>query len=478
MLNYLLPNIWRTNNKVKCYLSSSEADNDCIKELASQLDSKFYSFVFNDQQPDIKNSVILIAYVTAEYLKCKRALDEFNQAMDHNMKIFCLLHPDIEITALTVQGSQTDAAKHVLNDILAMKAFHNMKLAHGSYLYGKWSEDVVSTINKRIAEIINEQLNKTEMTLNLPSIEDFNTLTIVPNNKVKDPMLNYRSTIIDDNLIAIISQDIKSSRYYICLYNSDTTLKTKEIDAQSLCIEAPSLITTNKSSQVLITDDANGKLLIFDKNFKALTNNDACLQGSSDMTVDEDTNDIYLVKYDGNPHLRVISNHSTKRHQYNMNDFRPRFIKVANNQIYIVNACSLRFESEKRIPHFGESSIYIFDKNSYDEPKFKINFNDHQMCQPWTLIIDNNLNIYTTVFKMTEKKSRYLCKLNKERCVEECLPLDRNLLANDIFYLKKRFLVIEESEINVYSTLKTENLFEEDLDKENVLVYTLNDYIC
>ena len=93
---------------------------------------------------------------------------------------------------------------------------------------------------------------------------------------------------------------------------------------------------------------------------------------------------------------------------------------MANNQIFIVNLCSLRVDQDSRElfeTTLGESYIYVLDKNPL-RLKNLIDLKNYAMYQPWNLIIDKNSNIYTTVSQLDGKKfiskERYLCKFNKE----------------------------------------------------------------
>jgi hypothetical protein len=60
-----------------------------------------------------------------------------------------------------------------------------------------------------------------------------------------------------------------------------------------------------------------------------------------------------------------------------------------------------------------------------------IDFNMYGFFQAWSLIVDHNLNIYTTLYQKNEKiflsAERYLCKIAKNGDFEEYKPL-----ANEI----------------------------------------------
>jgi hypothetical protein len=66
--------------------------------------------------------------------------------------------------------------------------------------------------------------------------------------------------------------------------------------------------------------------------------------------------------------------------------FKPRFIRVLKNRIFILNACSIRVNQETRElieTTFGESIIYVLDKAT-KEIKLKIDLNTFaQVKQRW-----------------------------------------------------------------------------------------------
>jgi hypothetical protein len=185
------------------------------------------------------------------------------------------------------------------------------------------------------------------------------------------------------------------------------------------------------------------------------------------MTVDEDTNDIYFVKCVGisdikffdynNERMKALDWKSSK--QLKIDDsFKPRFIRVLNNQIFIVNASSIQIDFEKRIlkdtPSFGESYIYILDKNPF---KFKllIDLRRYAFSQPWNLIVDKDLNIYTTVYQINERKyienKRYLCKFNKSGDLTDSVPLEHTYLSNDMIFVEDKIIFFKENEMIVYT---------------------------
>ena len=216
---------------------------------------------------------------------------------------------------------------------------------------------------------------------------------------------------------------------------------------------------------MIILEDYSGCLVFFDKNLNYISRFDAKLNDYNDMTVDEDTNDIYLVKCVGKSDIKVIDYETKKGKPLNwlnsmpLNDetFKPRFIRVANNQIFIVNLSSPKIDQNSRElieTTFGESYIYILDKNPFNL-KHLIDLKKYTLYQPWNLIVDKNSNIYTTVSQMNDKKyisnERFLCKFNKNGDPLDSMPLKHTYLSNDIIFLDDKLLFFNENNMILYA---------------------------
>ena len=134
----------------------------------------------------------------------------------------------------------------------------------------------------------------------------------------------------------------------------------------------------------------------------------------------------------------------------------PKSIKVFQDKIFIINACSLEIDQDKgKIidKKFGESSIWILDKKSFS---VLLNLNLYRASiQPWSIIVDNKSNIYTTLFKVNEnkciEKERYLCKINEKGNFLSEQKLMTKYLQNDMFYSNHMFYMINEKSIIKYS---------------------------
>jgi hypothetical protein len=270
----------------------------------------------------------------------------------------------------------------------------------------------------------------------------------------------------NNNQFAIIGFDRDKSSYRIYLLDSNSII-TANYDAKKLKLVEPSLITINSKSTVLIFDNHNGKIKAFRIVKQSLTAKGSIntnLKDYNDMTVDEDTQDIFLVKCIGNESvIKVIRENGVVNYRLpdellKSDKFKPRFIRVLKNRIFILNACSIRVDQETRElieTTFGESIIYVLDKAT-KEIKLKIDFNTYGLCQPWTLLVDENLNMYTTVSTIDINQiipnERYLCKLNSGGdIVEDSKEIKTTNLTNDILILDNSLIIINENDILGFS---------------------------
>jgi aminoglycoside phosphotransferase family enzyme len=77
------------------------------------------------------------------------------------------------------------------------------------------------------------------------------------------------------------------------------------------------------------------------------------------------------------------------------------------------------------------------------------------MCEPWGLIVDKDLNIYTSVSQIVEKrfirKERYLCKLNSSGDMIDCIKLHDDIYPRDLLLVNNSLILFDESSIFTYS---------------------------
>ena len=181
------------------------------------------------------------------------------------------------------------------------------------------------------------------------------------------------------------------------------------------------------------------------------------------MAIDEDTDTvIYLVKCVGESSFKIIDYKNKIEKPFErtnieqLKGFKPRFIRVVNNQIFIINLCCALIDQNNRervVDEFGGSLIYIFDKNLF-KLKMKIDLEKYTMYQPWNLIVDKDSNIYTTVSEIKEKKfiskERFLCKFDKNGNQLVVIPLKHTFLSNDMIFTEDKLVFFKENEIVFY----------------------------
>jgi hypothetical protein len=300
-----------------------------------------------------------------------------------------------------------------------------------------------------------------ESALNRPSLPDFQFLNFIDKIKIESSLLLFRSTLINPTKLAIIVFEILSKKYFVDIYDLNDSRLSRRLD----CIKNPSLITTNSNSEILITDNSNGCLYIYDTNFLNMHSQlKLDLQNFNDICFDDQKNHVYFVKCVGRYEIKIyfinenIINTMEKSWFYT-NPFKPRSIRVIQDKLIILNACSLRIDQDNGAiieKTYGDSLIYILNKETFEIQKI-IDFNN-KYVQPWSLIIDNKSNIYTTVNKIDKNRTsveseRYLCKLNENGIIldDDVHKINTKYLQNDLFYSNNAFYFITENSINKYS---------------------------
>jgi hypothetical protein len=432
----------------------------------------------------IITSRLFIAIVNVEYLKSEIAIEEFEHAFDDHRPIFCILSSFFskldEKRCLEVFDGKIEIAMRYIE---LFKNLENFDLPPNSLQKQPWESELMTEICEKIEAFIkfNPLIKDSNLSPNVPpsiNIKDLKDKDFKNRDNWKKDLLLLRGTVVinqkemnnNNNQFAIIGFDRAKSSYRIYLLDSNSSI-TANFDAEKLKLVKPSLITMNNKSTVLIFDNYNGKIKAFRIVKRSLTSKGSIntnLKDYNDMTVDEDTQDIFLVKcIDNESVIRVIKEDDVEKKVliYRLPDelvksdkFKPRFIRVLKNRIFILNACSIRINQETRElieTTFGESFIYVLDKAS-KEIKFKIDFTKFAFCQPWTLLVDENLNMYTTVSTIDTTQiisnKRYLCKLNRGGdIVEELKEIKTTNLSNDILILDNSFIIINENDILGFS---------------------------
>jgi hypothetical protein len=439
--------------------------------------------LYSKNVESISASCLFIAIVNVEYLNCCAAMQEFDIALDNHRPIFCIFSSFFsKLDEERCLEAFDDKNEIAMVYIELFKNLENFYLPLNSSLQQPWQSTLMTQICERIETFIkfNPLIKDSNLSPNVPpsiNIKDLKAKDFRNRDNWKKDLYLLRGTVVinqkemnNNNQFAIIGFDRDKSSYRIYLLDSNSII-TANYDAKKLKLVEPSLITINSKSTVLIFDNHNGKIKAFRIVKRSLTPKgsiDTKLKDFNDMTVDEDTQDIFLVKCIGNESvIKVIKEDDVEKKvvNYRLPDellksdkFKPRFIRVLKNRIFILNACSIRVDQETREvmdTTFGESIIYVLDKAT-KEIKLKIDFNTYGLCQPWTLLVDENLNMYTTVSTIDINQiipnERYLCKLNSGGdIVEDSKEIKTTNLTNDILILDNSFIIINENDILGFS---------------------------
>lgn len=419
---------------------------------------------------------IFVSFVTYEYFK-SNALNEFDYSFDHKKKIMFLFDKNIE----NIQSESFEM----------MKAFDSHCWIDENDKRN-WSIPTIRTLINKMNEIIereekeqnnakqiskdNNNNNKTDKSdqskndntkfeIAINSL-DINKLEFLKNKKIACDL--GRSVVLDDNRIAFIAMT-KSNVYKILIFDSNVDHKQSLDTIGALNIKEPKLIACNSNSEIIILDGKTGNLHIFDKSF----GKPSCIPGDfgsyNDMAVDMDTNDIYLVRCVNERDIKVVDykqfapkkDVAWKNGGIELKSFYPRTIKILNNRIYIVNVCSFKMDVETRQFEeikFGASYILILDKQKFHVIN-KVDLREYSLLQPWSLIVDKNMNIYTTAYEFNESekkisKKRVLCKINPHRLERvDIFNLNSHFLANDMFFLNNRLILYKEDLIDIYQLM-------------------------
>ena len=441
-----------------------------LKDLTGKLIQ--YSIKYREQDSNfyklkIKNANLFISIVTNKYFQSKLSLEEFEHALDSNKMILCLISSQI-LELENKEDDDGDANRDIRRYYLqTMRQFETLVVPADSMAYSifrKIPNDLIQIINERIENLI--QNDQVQVVQNIDS-------KLVPSFPIRDLKIKkefdklnadamiIKGLVISKNEILVIIREDRN--YRILLFDSNIVL-SKVIESKDLNLFEPTLMTINNKSIIFIFDNSNSKISSFDNKMNKIAVLDTKLKDYNDMTVDEDTNDIYLVQCINRPRIEIINRLGKRIQTLNLpvemvssEAFKPRFIRVLKNQIFILNVCSIHVNQKTRViieTAFGDSIIYILDKLS-KEIKLKIDLNLYGLCQPWGLIVDGDLNIYTTVSQVDEKifiqKERYLCKLNRSGDLHDCIKLHDEIYPRDLLFLNNSLIFFEETSIISYA---------------------------
>ena len=424
------------------------------------------------QVTSIESSNLFIAIVTTKYFESKAALDELEIALDAHKTILCLISPRVAEFSPDNLRETDQNTEEIAYYIELMKTLENIKMSSG---FVKCLNDPMAM--KEICDKANNLLQKSEaliennkFTPNVPiplDISDLKMEKFCGKSFWRDKNL-LRGVVISQNEIAVIVNEFSNKCYRIFIFRSDFLLQFS-FEAKELNLIEPTLITVNKNSIVLIFDNSDGKIKAFRFLNQTVSKKGSLnteLKDYNDMTIDEDTDDIYLLKCINEVNIKVVNGLSKKQNIKTLRlpdalikskEFKPRFMRVLKNRIFLLNACSIRIDPESREKEvkFGESFIYVLEKETC-EIKLFIDLNNYAMCQPWGLIVDQDLNIYTTLYQVNDKKylseDRYLCCFNSGGDLKHSSSLKNkdfkaSVCPNDIFISSEVFIVLNVNEI-------------------------------
>jgi hypothetical protein len=409
----------------------------------------------------IESSDIIILYVTDNFYDSTLKY-EFHHALEVNKPIFCLLTPSIKHLEKRSVGLYDEKTREIKAQIKLMKTLNFYELESDYMTSMNWN--VISReLEDRINEIIKDNQPKHSILRYCPSnilIKDFDKSFKLEWDK------NYllRGTIANDNKIGIIN--LKENLHSISFYDVNKLEKNK-INSFHHSIDTPFkpiLILTKNENELLLVDNTGGYLMVFDKNFIQTRLAYLGLFDYNDMAIDEETDDVYFVKCVKVSNIKVYDYKNVKEKSINWrkndllkSEFKPRFIRVVHDKIFIVNACSVLIDKDTREIiecQLGESYIYVLNKYSFDIKVF-IDLNIYAMCQPWNLIIDKDSNIYTTCSSIENKRTisneRYLIKLDKDGGQVSSIKLEHNYLSNDMIFIDDKLVFFKENEMIIYT---------------------------
>ena len=458
--------------KINAYISFGSDDFKIIADLhkyfpnyyfVSRLDKKLPLTDINvdiEWKRLIEDSDIFIVYATGNYLRSEIGRQEYNFAVSLNKKILCLLTKSI--IDYEMNGSQSlEKEKSQLKE---MRKYSIYDLKQYCMFGTDWRE-ISKILEDRINEIIKENKKNLNITPNI-LLKDFDkpfNIKIVDNH-------NYllRGTIFTDNEFLIINFNRSDSKHSLAYYDANKLFENENLlfsSSYDLAGKEPSLVLVKNEKEILLVDSSTGSLVIFQKDFIQYDSYNLELNNYCDMAIDEDMNEIYFVKCIDHSDIKVFDYNNKKEKPIEFykselkksEKFKPRFIKVNGSEVFIINACSIEIDADSReIKNviFGESFIYVLDKNSY-LVKICVNLKNYAMCQPWNLIVDKDSNIYTTVSQINEKKfiskERFLCKLNKDGDMLDCCQLEHTYLSNDMILVDNKLIFFKENLMNIYA---------------------------
>lgn len=337
---------------INCYISHNFdlEDGNFIQKFINCFDDNF-KFLPKTQNKEANNdsinkSDILIAIVTPNYLVSKPLINEFEFAIEAEKPILILFNPMVT-TIYNKFNDDNIELQEVLQYIKLMRTFKNYELnkdpGDEGFDFDKECKDIEIILN----EIKNQERAQPNLTKNMSLISTIDITNIKEFSKKKTNEGTYiirATTCGNEHRIVLITYNKNKNAYFLSIYDKNVSFLT-EYQTKDLSIEIPNLISTNTNKEILIVDNKDGALHIFDYDFNFLSTHNFELKDYNDMTVDQATNDIYLIKFFGESDIKKVDYTSKSIKLINWEkpvEFKPKFIKIANNLIIILNVHSIR----------------------------------------------------------------------------------------------------------------------------------------
>ena len=451
---------------VNCYLSYNRnlEDDNFIQKFMNSFDHnlKFLTKKQNREaniDDSLNKSDILIAIITIDYLRTQSEIDEFEFAMEIEKPILLIFSPIV-----TEINDDNFEMQEILQYVKLMRTLNNYEFKQDIFDDEFDFNEECKNIEIILKEMIqkNEEIKPQRLTKNKSRISTINIENMKDFIKKKPNVGSciIRATICgnsNENRIVLITYNEIKKSYYITMYTNNVSYLT-EYNSNDLNIEIPNQISTNANKEILIIDNKDGALHIFDYDFNFLSLNNFQLKDYNDMAVDEVTNDIYLIKCFDESSFKVIdyTKRSVKQIDWKKPDeFKPKFIKIIKNEILILNVHSIKIDepTNKFQNDFGESILFFLNKITFRLLK-KIDFTKYGFIQPWALIVDKHFNIYTTAYQLNQMKfvsnMRFLIKLNKDGDLVDCNSLENDCIPKDMIYSNGKLILLEEDFFYIY----------------------------
>ena len=206
---------------------------------------------------------------------------------------------------------------------------------------------------------------------------------------------------------------LKSKRKIVITDYMDKSLKVVDINGkfheqilQLDKIQKPWAINSNSKNEIFVSDFEENGIIKLDSNFKFNCKiGEKIIRNACYMALDPDNEDVmYITHYIDNK-VTVWDTSSNKL----ISSFEidsPEYIQIKKNKIYLSSRTEVELvEDSREFKRFkrGSNCIFILNKSNYSLiHAIRIN----EWLDPRGLVVDENNNILTTAFKLTENNIR------------------------------------------------------------------------